>query len=63
MSTEASKTRSGRRHRSASSVVPSKRSVNYHDLRNPFPPMEVFSADQVTAIHETSLLFCNSCVL
>ena len=55
MSTEASKTRSGRRHRSASSVVPSKRCVNYHDLRNPFPPMEIFSADQVTAIHETSL--------
>ena len=42
MSTEASKTRSGRRHRSASSVVPSKRCVNYHDLRNPFPPMEIF---------------------
>ena len=55
MNIKAKKTRSGRHRRSASSVKPSKRSVNYHDLYNPFPSMEVFSIDQVAEIHETSL--------
>ncbi len=55
MKTEASKSRSGSGRRSSSSVSPSIRNVNYHNLRNPFPPMEVFSTDQVMAMHETSL--------
>ncbi|ABG30986.1 trimethylamine methyltransferase [Roseobacter denitrificans] len=32
-----------------------ERNVNYRNLRNPFPPMEVFSSDQIAAMHETSL--------
>ena len=31
------------------------RSVNYRQLRNPFPPMDVFSADRIAAMHETAL--------
>ncbi len=45
----------GRRKRTRGQAAPSKRAVDYHNLRNPFPPQEVFSADQVAAIHETSL--------
>nr|WP_256385550.1 trimethylamine methyltransferase family protein [Pseudophaeobacter sp. EL27] len=44
-----------RRGRSASNITTSKRCVNYHDLRNPFPAMEVFSNDQAAAMHETAL--------
>jgi len=32
-----------------------KRNVNYRNLRNPFPPMDVFSADEIASIHETAL--------
>ncbi|MEZ5873055.1 MAG: trimethylamine methyltransferase family protein, partial [Nitratireductor sp.] len=31
------------------------RKVNYRQLRNPFPPVPVFTEDRVVAIHETSL--------
>mgnify|MGYP003665494521 FL=1 len=31
------------------------RDVNYRQLRNPFPPMEVFSADEIASMHETAL--------
>lgn len=31
------------------------RKVNYRQLRNPFPPMEVFSADEIAAMHEAAL--------
>ncbi len=34
---------------------PSKRVTNYGQLRNPFPPMEVFSADRIEAMHEAAL--------
>ena len=34
---------------------PVKRDVNYRQLRNPFPPMDVFSADQIADMHETAL--------
>lgn len=35
---------------------PSKvRATNYRNLRNPFPPMDVFSADRISAMHEASL--------
>ena len=53
MTTDTPKTR-GRRRR-ATGPAPSQRKVNYHDLRNPFPVMEVFSADQVAAMHESAL--------
>lgn len=32
-----------------------KREVNYRDLKNPFPPMEIFSADEIIAIHEAAV--------
>ncbi|KIN64823.1 Trimethylamine methyltransferase [Sulfitobacter noctilucicola] len=32
-----------------------KRDVNYRQLRNPFPPMELFSKDEITSMHETAL--------
>lgn len=41
-----------RRGRDKSPVV---RDVNYRQLRNPFPPMEVFSADEIASMHETAL--------
>ena len=31
------------------------RQVNYRQLKNPFPPMEVFSADEIVAMHEAAL--------
>ncbi|WP_343082448.1 trimethylamine methyltransferase family protein [Ostreiculturibacter nitratireducens] len=31
------------------------RPVNYHSLRNPFPPVPVFTDDRVAAIHDTAL--------
>ena len=45
----------GRRGRKARSAVTSSRKVDYRNLKNPFPPMDVFSADQIEAMHETSL--------
>ena len=41
-----------RRGRDKAPVV---RDVNYRHLRNPFPPMEVFSADEIASMHETAL--------
>lgn len=41
-----------RRGRDAS---PALRNVNYRQLRNPFPPMEIFSADEIASMHETAL--------
>ncbi|WP_299828207.1 trimethylamine methyltransferase family protein [uncultured Roseobacter sp.] len=32
-----------------------KRQVDYRNLRNPFPPMSVFSDDRIEAIHEAAL--------
>ena len=31
------------------------RKVDYRQLKNPFPPMEAFSADQIAQMHETAL--------
>lgn len=31
------------------------RDVDYRNLRNPFPPMEIFSHDEITNMHETAL--------
>ncbi len=41
-----------RRGRDKAPVV---RDVNYRQLRNPFPPMDVFSADEIASMHETAL--------
>lgn len=43
------------RRRKAGEAAPSKRVVDYHSLRNPFPLMEVFSADQIGSMHQTAL--------
>ncbi|MGR3503618.1 trimethylamine methyltransferase family protein [Pseudaestuariivita sp.] len=43
-----------RRGRRAGTGAP-KRSIDYRRLRNPFPPMELFSTDEVQALHQASL--------
>ena len=48
------KARNRRRTRGAATDAP-KRAVDYRSLRNPFPPMDVFSADQIGQMHETAL--------
>mgnify|MGYP000365582824 CR=1 FL=1 len=51
--------RSGRRTRrrggGAAKSSTSKRTVNYHSLKNPFTPQTVFSEDRIEAIHSTAL--------
>ena len=44
-----------KRRRQADKAQPGGRQVNYMQLRSPFPPMNAGSADEVVAIHETSL--------
>jgi len=53
MSTEFRMRRQGgRARRSATDVLPQ---LPWRDVRNPYPPVEMLSADQVEAIHRTSL--------
>ncbi|MEQ9490822.1 MAG: trimethylamine methyltransferase family protein [Alphaproteobacteria bacterium] len=55
---EVADPRAGRRsRRKQHSDAPraSVRPTNYRKLRNPFPPLTVFSEDRVQAIHETSM--------
>ncbi|MEM8691686.1 MAG: trimethylamine methyltransferase family protein [Pseudomonadota bacterium] len=49
--------RSGRRRRVRldASTQPASRKVNYRQLRNPFPPMDLFSADEIANMHRTAL--------
>jgi trimethylamine---corrinoid protein Co-methyltransferase len=44
-----------RRGRQAEPIERPSRGVDYRQLRNPFPPMRVFSQDQVEHIHDTAL--------
>ncbi len=44
-----------RRRRGAEAGPPPQRDVNYRQLRNPFPQMEVFPADQIADMHDTAL--------
>ena len=44
-----------RRGRGGTGTGAEERNVNYRQLRNPFPPMNVFSEDQIAAMHATSL--------
>ncbi|WP_299624376.1 trimethylamine methyltransferase family protein [uncultured Tateyamaria sp.] len=46
--------RSGRRRGREGASAPA-RQTNYSQLKNPFPPMEVFSADQIANMHVTAL--------
>lgn len=43
------------RGRNRAGPRPSARVTNYGQLRNPFPPMNVFSADRIEAMHEAAL--------
>ncbi|NNE79052.1 MAG: trimethylamine methyltransferase family protein [Silicimonas sp.] len=46
----------GKRTRRRGDARPSPvRNVNYRDLKNPFPTMDVFSADEIASMHETAL--------
>ncbi|MCT8161118.1 trimethylamine methyltransferase family protein [Pseudoruegeria sp. SHC-113] len=47
--------RAGGGRRARAEAPPPKREVNYRNLRNPFPPMALFSQDRVVAIHEAAL--------
>ncbi len=44
-----------RRTRRGGGAPPAKRKVDYRALRNPFPPMSVFSDDRIEAIHNAAL--------
>ncbi|WP_300070871.1 trimethylamine methyltransferase family protein [uncultured Ruegeria sp.] len=44
-----------RRGRGTDADPPVRRDVNYRQLRNPFPQMEVFPAHQIADMHETAL--------
>jgi len=44
-----------RRRKRGEAPAPPARTVNYRQLRNPFPPMNVFSDDEIAAMHDTSL--------
>ncbi len=44
-----------KRGRDAGSAPAPKRDVNYRTLRNPFPPMNVFSADEIANMHAAAL--------
>ncbi|MEC7305000.1 MAG: trimethylamine methyltransferase family protein, partial [Pseudomonadota bacterium] len=47
--------RSGRRGRQARETGPPARKVDYRNLRNPFPPMKLYSDDAIEAMHEAAL--------
>ncbi|MDJ0614932.1 MAG: trimethylamine methyltransferase family protein [Rhizobiaceae bacterium] len=52
---EFASTRRGRRGRGAKKEETSHREVNYRQLRNPFPNMDVFSADEAENMHKSAL--------
>ncbi|MGI9369671.1 MAG: trimethylamine methyltransferase family protein [Ruegeria sp.] len=55
MTTQTSGRGRRRRGRGAEAVPAPQRDVNYRQLKNPFPLMEVFPADQIADMHETAL--------
>ncbi|MEL6643255.1 MAG: trimethylamine methyltransferase family protein [Pseudomonadota bacterium] len=55
MSDQAAPVRRGRRKGSRPDAGGGQRVVDYRTLRNPFPPVPVFSEDQVVAMHKTAL--------
>ncbi|MCY4336958.1 MAG: trimethylamine methyltransferase family protein [Litoreibacter sp.] len=50
-----SERRGRRRGRAEAHTAPAARDVNYRQLKNPFPSMEVFSADEIANMHDTAL--------
>jgi len=55
MTIEEPPARKRRRGRGGEKTEAPKRDMNYRQLRNPFPPMDVFSADQIEDMHESAL--------
>lgn len=55
MSETPTKRRGRRRGRDTEAAKESKRDVNYRQLRNPFPVMNVFSEDEAANMHQTAL--------
>ena len=53
--TDAAHPARARRRRSRATAETPRREVNYRTLRNPVPPMAVFSDDRIAAIHEAAL--------
>ena len=51
----SSSRRRNRRGASSAAQDTPKRDVNYRQLKNPFPTMNVFSADEINNMHETAL--------
>ena len=47
--------RGGRRGAAAAAAKGPKRRVDYRTLRNPFPPVPLFSEDRIAVMHETAL--------
>ena len=52
---ETKANRPRRRGRAEAKAAPFERKTNYRNLKNPFPPMKVFSDDQIENMHETAL--------
>jgi trimethylamine--corrinoid protein Co-methyltransferase len=52
---QQSKLRARRRGRAEAKATPFERTTNYSQLKNPFPPMKVFSDDQIEDMHATAL--------
>ena len=44
-----------RRGRRAADSIQPARDVDYRNLKNPFPTMDVFSADEIASMHDTAL--------
>ncbi|MEM7718788.1 MAG: trimethylamine methyltransferase family protein, partial [Pseudomonadota bacterium] len=44
-----------KRRRAQRGETAAKRAVNYRQLRNPFPPMDVFSTDEIASMHDAAL--------
>lgn len=54
--TRAKALRTGRRGRAARAAAGTAgRNIDYHNLRNPMPPMAAFTDDRIEAIHEAAL--------
>ena len=54
---ESARERRGRRRRGTATPTPApaRRSLRYRALENPFPPIEILSADQVEHLHASAL--------
>ena len=49
-----------RKRRRMDTAPPPRRNVDYHNLKNPFTPMQVFTDDRIAAIHDAALTVLES---